>query len=188
MYLNLNSEHPVSLKRSIPYSQFLRLKRIHSESHYLLQAQTHLCWFFIWREYPHDIVLDAWKETNQVSREPLLAQTRSNQETNTPFIFITTYSSANHNFKELISKHWSYLGRSSATRELGRQDFMITYRKPPSWKDMLIRVKITQPRTTTYKGCNRPKTCKYCARISQSGKIKNLNSNTMQYYKRHMLK
>ena len=36
-------------------------------------------------------------------------------------MFITTYSSANPNFKELISKHWSYLGRSSATRELGRQ-------------------------------------------------------------------
>ena len=57
-------------------------------------------------------------------------------------------------------------------------DFMITYRKPPSLKDMLIRAKITQPKTTTYKGCNRPKTCKYCARISQFGKIKNLNNNT----------
>ena len=29
MYLNFNSEHPMSLKRSIPYFQFLRLKRIH---------------------------------------------------------------------------------------------------------------------------------------------------------------
>ena len=33
IYLNFHSEHPMSLKRSIPYSQFLRLKRIHSESH-----------------------------------------------------------------------------------------------------------------------------------------------------------
>ena len=39
MYLNVYSEHPMSLKRSIPYSQFLRLKRIHSQSHYLVQAQ-----------------------------------------------------------------------------------------------------------------------------------------------------
>ena len=157
MYLNFNSEHPM---RCIPYSQFLRLERIHSESHHLLQAQIHLYWFFIWREYPHDILLDAWKETNQVSRETLLSQTRSKQETNTPLMFITTYSSADPNFKELISKHWSYLERSSATRELGRQDIIITYRKPPSLKDMLIRAKITQPKTTTYKGCNRPKTCK----------------------------
>ena len=38
-------------------------------------------------------------------------------------------------------KHWPYLGKSSATRELGKQDFMTTYRKPPSLKDMYIRAK-----------------------------------------------
>ena len=174
MYLNFNWEHPMSQKRSIPYSQFLRLKRIHSEPHHLIQAQIHLYWFFTWREYPHDILLDAWKKTNQVSRKTLLPQTRNNQETNTPLMFITRYSSANPNFKELISKHWSYLGRSCATREMWRQDFMITFRKPPSLKDMLIRAKITQHKTTTYKGCNRPKTYRYCGKISHSGKIKKL--------------
>ena len=85
-------------------------------------------------------------------------------------------------FKELLSKHSAYLGRSSATREFGRKDFMIHYRKPPSLKDMLVRIKIAQQRTTTCKGCMRPNTCKYCKKISQSGKIKNsLNKpyNTM---------
>ena len=38
MYLNYNSEHPPSLKRSIPFSQFVRLKRIHSESLHLLES------------------------------------------------------------------------------------------------------------------------------------------------------
>ena len=61
MYLNFHSEHPMSLKRSIPYSQFLRLKRIHSESHYLLQTQIQLYWYFRWREYPHDILIEAWE-------------------------------------------------------------------------------------------------------------------------------
>ena len=65
MYLNFHSEHPLSLKRSIPYSQFLRLKRIHSESHYLIQSQIHLYWYFIWREYPHDVILEAWLKTNK---------------------------------------------------------------------------------------------------------------------------
>ena len=54
---------------------------------------------------------------------------------------------------------------------------MITYRKPPSLKDMLVRAKIAQPRSTTHKGCNRPNTCKYYKRISQSGKIKNPHNN-----------
>ena len=38
MYLNFCSEHPLSLKSSIPYSQFLRLKRIHTEPQHLLEA------------------------------------------------------------------------------------------------------------------------------------------------------
>ena len=59
MYLNYSSEHPISLKKSIPYLQFPRLKRIHSEPQYLLEAQIHIYLFFRWREYPHDIILEA---------------------------------------------------------------------------------------------------------------------------------
>ena len=94
-----------------------------------------------------------------------------------PLIFITTYNRANPNFKELSSKHWSYLGRSSATRELEKQDFMITYRKTPSLKDMPVRARTAQPTTTSTKGYNRPNTCKYCRKISQSDKVKNLSNN-----------
>ena len=107
----------MNLKRSIPYSQFLRLKRIHSESYYLIQAQIQLYWYFRWREFPHDILIEAWSKTNQVTRETLLADTTGNQDSNAPLMFITTYNSANPNFRELISKHWSYLGRSNATRD-----------------------------------------------------------------------
>ena len=54
---------------------------------------------------------------------------------------------------------------------------MITYRNPSSFKDMLVRARVIQPTTTLNRGCNRPKTYKYCAKISQSGRIKNLNNN-----------
>ena len=55
---------------------------------------------------------------------------------------------------------------------------MVTYRKPPSLKDMLVRAKIPQPKTRNDKGCTRPNTCQYCTRLSQSGRITNLNNNT----------
>ena len=91
--------------------------------------------------------------------------------------FITTYNKTNPNLKEIISNHWAYLGRSSATRDLSERDFMITYKKPPSLKDMLVKAKLTQPRHKTNKECKRPKSCKYCTKMSQSGKIKNLYNN-----------
>ena len=127
---------------------------------------------------PHGILINAWSKTNQVTRETLLSDIGNNQDTNAPLMSITTYNSANPKFREWISKHWSYLGRSSTTRELGRQDIMITYRKPPTFKDMLVRAKIPQAKSITVKGCTRPYTCKYCTRISHSGKITNLNNNT----------
>ena len=92
MYLNFNSEHPMNLKRSILYSQFLRLKRIHSESHYLIQSQTHLYWYFIWREYPHDVLVEAWNKTNLVTRESLLTDSTGKHESKAPLMFITTYN------------------------------------------------------------------------------------------------
>ena len=42
---------------------------------------------------------------------------------------------------------------------------------------MLVRAKIPQPKIGTSKGCTRPNTCQYCTRLSQSGKITNLNNN-----------
>ena len=177
MHLNFCLEHPMSLKKAIPCSQFLRLKRIHTEPQYLLEAQIHMYFFFIWREYPNDTILRAWMKTNKVTREQLLSPTENIQDADISLMFITAYSRTNPNFKELFFKHWPYLGRSSATRELGKQDFMITYRKPPSLKDMLVRARIAQPIITLIKGCNRANTYKYCAKISQSGRIKNLNSN-----------
>ena len=85
-------------------------------------------------------------------------------------MFITTYNSANPNFRELISKHRSFLGRSSATRELGRQDIMITYRKTPSLKDMLVRAKISQPESITHKGCTRPILVNTVSKFPNQGK------------------
>ena len=110
MYLNYFSEHPMSLKKSIPYSQFLRLKKIHSETLYLLESQIHLYLYFRWREYPHDIILQAWTDTNKFTREQLL-ETVDNTAKDLPLMFITTYNRANPNFKELISRHWAYLGQ-----------------------------------------------------------------------------
>ena len=123
------------------------------------------------------LFLRAWMKMNTFTREQLLIPWENNQDKDIPPMFITTYSRANPNSKELFFKHWPYIGRPSATRELEKQAFMITYRKLPSLKYMLIRAKISQPRTTPKKGHKRPNTCKYCKKFPNQGKSKNLNNN-----------
>ena len=81
IYLNFDSEHPVILKNAVPYSQFLRLKRIYTEPQHILEAQIQLYFFFILREYPQETILKAWKQTNKVSREKLLSPTETNHDT-----------------------------------------------------------------------------------------------------------
>ena len=147
MYLNYSSEHPRSLKNSIPYSHFLRLGRIHSEHQHLLEPQIQMYLFFLWRQHLCNLILKIWEQVSAIPRDQLLTPKETSPQAKTLHMFITTYSRTNPNFREIISKHWSFLGRSSATKELGKQDFMITYRKPPSLKDLLVSVKIPQPST-----------------------------------------
>ena len=150
----------------------------------MLESKIHLYFYFRWREYPHDIILQAWTHTNKFTREQLL-ETVDNIAKDLPLMFITTYNRANPNFKEHISRHWAYLGRSSATRDFEQRKFMVTYRRPPSLKDQLVRARITQPTLPATHGCKRPNSCKYCKKISQSGEIKN-TLNNKNYIQRRM--
>ena len=56
----------------------------------------------------------SWLKTNRVTREQFLTPVQNDKDKNIPFMLITTYSRANPNFKELFSKHWPYLGRSTS--------------------------------------------------------------------------
>ena len=85
-------------------------------------------------------------------------ETESTTQAETPFLFITTYSKSNPNLKEIISKNWSFLDKSSATKDLEKHDLMITHRKPPSLKDLLVKAKTLQPSSCHPKGCKRPHT------------------------------
>ena len=152
MYLNFSSKHPMSVKNSIPNSQFPRLSRIHTESQYLLEAQLHMYLLFLWREYPHDTIMKAGGKqimcqgSNYYLKQRILILQKHHSCVSLPTVELI------QNFKEIISKHWPYLGRSSATRELGKQDFMITYRKLPSLRIIWVRARISQPTTHSQRG------------------------------------
>ena len=65
-------------------------------------------------------------KTNRVTGKQLLTLVENDQDKNIPLNVYHNIQQGQSNFKELFSKHYNYLGWSSATRELGKQDFMIT--------------------------------------------------------------
>ena len=142
MYLNYSSEHPMSLKRSIPYSQFLRLKRIHSDPQYLLEAQIQMYLFFILREYPHDVVFRAWMKTNRFTRVQLLTLVENNQDKDIPLMFITTYIRVNPNFEELFFQSLGLLRQIKCYKRIGKAGLHDYLQEATSLKDMLVRAKL----------------------------------------------
>ena len=55
-YLLFSSSHPLHIKESIPYSQFLRIRRICNENDNLINHCIEISKHFIRREYPTEIV------------------------------------------------------------------------------------------------------------------------------------
>ena len=73
MYLNDHSEHPSSLKKSIAYSLFLTLKKIHSGLLHLLEVNMHLYLYILRRDYQHELSAQAWKQPKEIPRSQLLS-------------------------------------------------------------------------------------------------------------------
>ena len=71
VYLNDHSDHQLSLKRSILYSQSLRMKILHSESENVVKSQILLYHSFI-QDNPSQMIHTAWTDTLNITRRDLL--------------------------------------------------------------------------------------------------------------------
>ena len=58
-YFLRSSSHPSHVKNSIPYSQFLRLRRLYSHDSDFIPKSDEMCKFFAEREYPSSVVTSA---------------------------------------------------------------------------------------------------------------------------------
>ena len=79
LYLRFDSSHPIACRKSIPHSQFLRLRRICSdEDDFDVQVNT-LSGFFREQGYPRSVVYDAKRKVQSLNRHDLLHRHRSDK-------------------------------------------------------------------------------------------------------------
>lgn len=76
-YLHTNSSHPTAMKRSLPYSQGLRIKRIVSDHTELDGQLRRLCGFFRRRGYTEKTLQAAMQKLSQVERATLLGPSKT---------------------------------------------------------------------------------------------------------------
>ena len=144
-YVLYSSAHPQICKDSIPYSQFLRIRRICSNIDDFDLNAIFLSQFFLRRGYPLELVQNAALLARRKDRAELLNHQRpTTQETqNSDRIFlITTYHPNDSTLKDIIFKNWKILGSSTTTRHIYEKRLMVGYRRPKNLRDLLVRAKI----------------------------------------------
>lgn len=172
-YLLYSSAHTNHTKDSIPYSQFIRVKRICSEWDDFVYQSLKLCHYLYNRDYPLQVIFDAFIKALVPSRESLLSNTETPSVEKNTLYLVTEHNPSNPNFKQIIDKHWPKLDRSVATRALTDYSIVYSKRRPPNLKDLLVRAKLPNQKNRGSNECQYedPNDCAICPILNKSGKF-----------------
>ncbi|KAK3746092.1 hypothetical protein QZH41_004617 [Actinostola sp. cb2023] len=123
-YLHYNSSHPSHCKRSIPYSQFLRLRRLCSDNNDFLARSTEMKTFFIHRGYLSSSLDDDLRKIMSIDRQDALVPRQSvNNETQERVPLVLTYHPLTTNIKRILLENFTILSNDPLTKILIQSSF-----------------------------------------------------------------
>ena len=167
-YLHWTSAHPPHLKRSKPYSQALRLRRICSDTEKLKTRINEYTEFFVACSYDRNKVYEQMQSALAMSQEECL-EIRNDREPVNRIHLVTTFNPHITYIAEIANRNWSFLKSKERLARIFDKPPLIAYRRPKSFRDTLL--------TSTFKGkpkqddtndgcgpCGR-KGCSWCKKI-----------------------
>ncbi len=129
-YLMYNSAHPQSCKDSIPYSQFLRKRRICSQEEDYIGHCLNLIRHFRCRGYPIKLLEEAMYQAQIRDRTSLLQYKPAKEENNTRFFLTTTYHPHDSRLRDIVKNNWDILGKNITTDFLYKKSLVCGFRRP----------------------------------------------------------
>ena len=171
-YLLYSSCHPQHIKKSLPYSQFLRVKRICTyeadfEKHCdMLKSHFHR------RGYSDKYVEESYLKAKKQDRCTLLAPKlpKNEEEKTDKHFLITTYSPGLRTPRDIIEEHWPILGASNATSDLYNTKVVYGHRRGPNVRDLIVRARLpnkTKKQKAKHKNICTTRNCRYCSRLNK---------------------
>ena len=167
-YLHKKSEHPNSLKNSIPYGQALRIKKICSQDEDYTSNIANLKNAFLKRGYREDHIDEQISKASDVNRKQLLSnQHKTQQVQRIPLVL--TYNRTLPDIQNILQKHWPILQLDPGLKPIFQEHPILAYRRNKSIGDMLRRRNTSQEvRRGQCKACTTDKRLKCCKQITET--------------------
>ena len=141
-YLVYDSSHPQRCKDSIPFSQFLRIRRICTKlDDYDVHVVTYAA-HFLRRGYPLELIKEAALMARGLDRDELLSPTTEKPIDKDKVFLITTFHPRDSSLRNIFFQNWEQLGRSPTTDFIHKKKLMCGYRRPKNLRDLLVRAKV----------------------------------------------
>ncbi|XP_033111017.1 uncharacterized protein LOC117112070 [Anneissia japonica] len=167
-YLNFHSSHPLGLKKSIIFSQCLRIKRICSDINDYNFHVNNLAGFFLSRGYPLNLIKSQITKAARRSRQDLLSPKIRPTCNRIPLIL--DFHPSITSLSRTIRNDFTPLQRNESTRLLFDQPPLLASRQPPNLKMILTSSCLSPPKRGNSK-CNKPR-CMICKLLITDTQIK----------------
>ena len=165
-YLQRNSAHPEHCKKSIPYSQFLRLKRIISDPEILKRRLKEYIEYFVNSGYSRKSLEKTVNEILNPST-PNTVKTKTTGENSVRFI--TSYNKTLPDAKNMMKRHWTMLNTNEKCRDVYKMKPQIVYKRSKNLSDILVRAKYRKDKANPV--CKEVKTVSRCSSCSWCNKM-----------------
>ena len=170
-YLLYSSSHPSHVKNSIPFSQFLRLRRLCSDDSDFSEKSEAMCQFFDKRGYPVSVVQAGHHRAQQIDRQSAPQTTEKENTDGIPFAL--TFHPHNQAVKSIILKNFKSLQNDSEIGTIFWQPLLILFKRDKNVGNFLVRSSFqTSDQPGSFK-CTRSR-CKTCPFIRNEEKMSEL--------------
>ena len=166
-YLLHSSSHPNHVKNSIPFSQFLRLRRLCSDELDFSNKSEEMLQFFKYCGYP-DSVVKTTQERAQTTNQQSAPQT-SQKEENQRIPFTLTFHPLNLPVKNIVLKNFKLLQNDNKTSRIFSLPPLISFKRNKKISDFLVRSTLKSDELPGTFNCTRIR-CKTCPFIHNTDK------------------
>ena len=161
-YLLYSSSHPKHTLNAIPFSQFLRLRRLCSDDEDFSNKCSEMRSFFLNRNYPAHVIDNAIRKVSTIDRATALAPNTRTSNNRIPFTL--TYHPLNNSIKPIVNRNFSLLESDSITSNIFNDRPLFSFKRDRNLRSFLVKGVLRSANEPGTFRCSR-KVCYTCPHI-----------------------